>query len=254
MDHPGKKHLISQEALKLIACVTMLLDHIGATVVYDLFQLAAAADGENTGALLQLYNALRFIGRLSFPIYCFLLAEGAHHTHDPKHYALRLGIAALISEIPFDLTFFGALTLQHQNVMFTLLLGFLALKAMEKCPNILWKLLAALPFLLLAKWMRTDYGANGVLAIVLFGLTREAPCRRFLQFLGLWFVFSPGHRMMLSWVSGISITLQEWAVLAMLPISLYSGRKRTDRKAVQWTFYLFYPAHLLMLYGIGRLL
>lgn len=85
------KRGLSQETLKIIACVTMLLDHIGATFCPGI--------------------GLRIVGRIAFPIYCFLLAEGVHYTHSPKKYGLRLLIGALLSEIPFDLLFFGELTM-----------------------------------------------------------------------------------------------------------------------------------------------
>ena len=77
----NRKFGVSQESLKLIACVTMLIDHIGALFFpYALW--------------------LRIIGRISFPIYCFLLAEGVHHTHSPLTYGLRLLLVALIQKYP----------------------------------------------------------------------------------------------------------------------------------------------------------
>ena len=101
-----------QEWLKLIACITMLADHIGAILL--------------PGCVL-----LRIIGRLSFPIYCFLLAEGAAHTRNAKGYALRLLICAILSEIPHDLALSGrVLTLGSLNTMFSLLLGFLMIQCM----------------------------------------------------------------------------------------------------------------------------
>ena len=84
-----KKSGLSQETLKIIACVTMLIDHVGATVVESQF-FVTPFDG-----IYYLYFAMRIIGRVAFPIYCFLLAEGAHYTHDPRKYALRLFIGAL---------------------------------------------------------------------------------------------------------------------------------------------------------------
>lgn len=238
---------ISQEVLKLIACVTMLLDHVGAVLVNELFYEAAAC-GESAGYLLQIYEVLRIIGRLAFPIYCFLLAEGAHHTRNPKRYALRLGAAAVLSEIPYDLAFYGGLTVYHQNVMLTLLLGFLAIQVMEKCPNVGLKIMAAVPFAVLAKYLHTDYGANGVMVIALFSLTREHPKKHLLQFFGLWFLFSPSNAMFLNWLGGFRIVMQEWALLALIPIWLYSGQKLSWSKAVQWAFYLFYPVHILVLW------
>lgn len=247
-----KKHGLSQEGLKMIACVTMLLDHIGAIIVNDLFYTVANAGG-NAGALLQLQELLRSVGRLAFPIYCFLLVEGAAHTHAPKRYALRLLIAAALSEIPYDLALYGSIRWQHQSVMVTLLLGFIMVEVIKKCPKTVLKLLAILPFAWLAEVLNSDYGADGILVIALFALTRELSHKKLLQFFGLWCIFSPSHLMMVNWLGGISITIQELAVFAIVPIWLYNGRKVTKSKAVQWAFYLFYPVHLLVLYLIVRL-
>lgn len=243
------KRGLSQEGLKWIACVTMLIDHVGAVVVEALFTLEASSGGSYARELLTLYEMMRTVGRLAFPIYCFLLTEGAHHTRNPSRYALRLAVAAILSELPYDLAFYGEWTIYHQNVMLTLLLGFCALELMKRCPNIALKLLAAIPFMLLADHLNTDYGGDGVLLIALFALTRELPHRWLWHMLAIWFVFSPSHVMMVNWLGGITITIQEWAVLAAVPISLYSGEKRSHSKVQQWAFYLFYPVHLLAVYG-----
>lgn len=245
-----QKRGLSQEGLKLIACVTMLIDHIGAVIVMNCFENAT---GANKGTLLDLYEILRIIGRLAFPIYCFLLVEGCAHTKNPKCYGLRLLIAALMSEIPYDLAIYGEINWHNQSVMVTLLLGFLMLEVMKKYPQILQKVLIILPFLMLADLLDADYEMDGILTIALFALTRELPNRVLLQFFGLWCIFSPNHLMALNWLGKFSVTVQEWAVLAALPIALYDGRKMTKSKTIQWAFYLFYPAHLLALYLIGRL-
>ena len=245
-----QKRGLSQEGLKLIACISMLIDHIAAVIVLRFVQQAT---GESQEILREFYRVLRMIGRLAFPIYCFLLVEGAAHTHNPKGYCLRLLIAAVVAEIPFDLACFGDLTWQHQNVMITLLLGFLMLQLMVRLPALPLKLIAVIPFALLAQYLHTDYGAKGILVIALFALTRELPHQRVLQFFGLWFIFSPSHLMAFRWVHGISVEIKELAVLAVVPIALYSGRKITSSKAVQWAFYLFYPVHLAVLYLIVKL-
>ncbi len=240
-----QKRGLSQESLKLIACITMLLDHIGAVVVMAWFENSS---GANKGMLLDLYEMLRLVGRLAFPIYCFLLVEGHFRTRDPKRYALRLLGSALLTEIPYDLALYGGITWQHQSVMVTLLLGLVMLMAMGKQSAIWWKLLVVVPFALLAEAVNSDYGANGILVIALFALTRGNPWSEILQLFGLWCIFSPNHLMILNWFGGFSVTVQELALLAVVPISLYDGRKATKSKAVQWAFYLFYPAHLLVLY------
>lgn len=244
-----QKRGLSQESLKLIACITMLLDHIGAVIVMAWFENSS---GANKGMLLDLYEMLRMIGRLAFPIYCFLLVEGSVHTCNPKRYGLRLLIAALLAEIPFDLAIEGRISWQHQSVMVTLLLGFLMLQALNRCDAFGWKILIIVPFALAAELLHTDYGADGILVIALFALTRGNPLGEILQLFGLWCIFSPNHLMMLNWFEGFSVTVQELAAFAVVPISLYDGRKTTKSKAVQWAFYLFYPAHLLVLYLLAN--
>lgn len=242
-----QKRGLSQETLKLIACMTMLVDHLAVIIVMG------SLYSTHHGMRLEIYETMRLIGRIAFPIYCFLLAEGSAHTHNPVRYGLRLAICALLSELPYDLALWGRITWQHQNVMVTLFLGFCALEVMKRCPNLPLKLLLALPFAALAEFAGGDYGAKGIMLVVLFALTRRIPHRHLAQVLGIWFVFSPNHAMFLNWMEQLSVTTQEWAVLAILPITLYDGRKVTKSKAVQWGFYLFYPAHLLLLYLIGRL-
>ena len=99
--HRGR---LSQEGLKVIACISMLVDHIGAMLFPELAWL-------------------RIIGRLAFPIYCFLLVEGMKYTRNPKNYILRLGIGMLLAELPFDILFEKGFSWASQSVMVTLTLG-----------------------------------------------------------------------------------------------------------------------------------
>ena len=244
------KRGLSQETLKTIACIIMLLDHIGAIFVLECFYRAA---GEEKGTILELYNMLRTIGRLAFPIYCFLLVEGISHTRNPKRYGLRLLTGALLSEIPYDLVFYGSINMQEQSVMVTLLLGFLMLTAISSVSQLILKLALVIPFALAAGKLGADYGAKGILVIAAFAFTRELPRKHLWQFFLLWFIFLPNHLMALNWLSGFKMTIQEWAVFSVVLISLYSGQKQTDNRTLQWGFYLFYPVHLLILYLIGHI-
>lgn len=214
---------LSQETLKVIACMTMLLDHVGAMFVRG--------------------YTLRIIGRIAFPIFCFLMAEGAYYTKNPRKYALRLLIGALLSEIPFDLAFQRGLTWRSQSVMVTLLLGFLAVEAIQNTQNNLLKLLAVSAGFALGQLLQTDYGGYGVLLIVLFSQARRKWwLQTVLVAMFAWMMDSVPVQ-----VLGMRIPIEMFALLAMLPIGCYSGRKRSDSKVLQWAFYLFYPVHLTVL-------
>ena len=235
-----KKSGLSQEMLKIIACLTMLVDHVGATVVIEFYTRTASL------WLYYLYWGMRIVGRVAFPIYCFLLAEGAHYTRNPKKYALRLFIGVLLAELPFDAAFCDGWTWEHQSVMITLLLGFAALEGMGKCKNPLLKMLIVVPFALAAEWMKTDYGGYGVAMIALFGLTREMPDRTGVQLAGLALIACALDSATFP-IAGIKVPIELFAVFAMIPISWYSGKKSSGSRMIQTGFYLFYPVHLALL-------
>ena len=218
------KFSVSQEGLKLLACLTMLIDHIGALFLPHI-------------------QWLRIIGRLSFPLYCFLLAEGIHYTRSPMKYGLRLLLVALLTELPYDLLFRGEFTWEKNSVMVTLLLGFCGGIAFKYCSGWL-KYLAPLPFILLGRYANGTYGMYGVAMIVMFCMTRSFPHRLSVQFvlmvlLSLRMAGFPGR-----------LGTQIYAIAAMVPIALYSGEKRSHNKALQWAFTLFYPVHILILLRI----
>ena len=172
---------LSGTALKYIACITMLIDHIGASCIEAGILLpalaagAASCGGIPVSTLLAADRVLRYIGRLAFPIFCFLAVEGFLHTHDVKKYVRRLLLFGLLSEVPFDLAFFRTpFAPQHQNVYWTLALGVLAmagLKRFEKengLPG--WQgLVWAVGCAALALAANTDYNAIGVLIICALG-------------------------------------------------------------------------------------
>ena len=130
---------LSGTALKYIACITMLIDHIGASCIEAGILLpalaagAASCGGIPVSTLLAADRVLRYIGRLAFPIFCFLAVEGFLHTHDVKKYVRRLLLFGLLSEVPFDLAFFRTpFAPQHQNVYWTLALGVLAMAGLKR--------------------------------------------------------------------------------------------------------------------------
>ena len=120
---------ISGSTLKLIAVFSMLVDHAGATVLRTLCHLPSitAVPGRQT-FFVSAYNLSRSIGRIAFPIFCFLLVEGFLHTRSAAKYAFRMLLFAVVSEIPFDLALKGAWYYpEKQNVYVTLLIGLLVL-------------------------------------------------------------------------------------------------------------------------------
>ena len=232
---------LSQEGLKGIACITMLIDHIGATLVLQQCR-------ENP-QLWDMYHIMRIIGRMAFPIYCFLLVEGVHHTRNVRKYGLRLIIAALLSEIPFDLALSGRIDWTSTSVMITLLLGFWMIRAMDLA-NGLGKLVVILPFFLAAEFLRTDYGGNGIAIIAMLELTRGLKQERFARLLGsvalLWFGGNVS-------VGPLQIPIELFGLVYLLPVSCYRGRKLTHNRWVQWAFYLFYPVHLMILFLLQQI-
>ena len=134
---------ISGSTLKIIAIITMLIDHIGAGVLGRLLVVRGMNEAADLNAwidanstLVITYQMMRFVGRLAFPIFCFLLIEGFEHTHDVKKYALRLLSFCLVSEIPFDLLFNGKiLESGYQNVFFTLFIGLMVMWGFQVVEN-----------------------------------------------------------------------------------------------------------------------
>ncbi len=242
---------ISGSTLKIIALVTMLIDHTGAVVLWrvilTLSNGGTVFDGRwqpEIGTLLDIYNAMRLIGRIAFPIYCFLLVEGFQRTRNRWKYALRLFLFALASEIPFDLALSGsAVDFSYQNVFFTLLLGLLAMifsdAAIKWCLRIQnpvwsraagWLLSGAVTaaMALVAYVLHTDYQAIGVACIMVL----------------YWF---RGNKWGQAMAGAISFLWESTAPLAFITILCYNGKRGVKLKYV---FYLFYPLHLLVLYGI----
>ena len=228
---------LSGTALKRIACLSMLLDHIGASLLENGLFRCSAIDPRLVG----LDQLLRLVGRLAFPIYCFLLVEGFVHTHDVKKYVRRLFLFALISEVPFDLAFFRTpFDFSAQNVYWTLALGVLAmagLKRFEKPDgSASWKgLLCAAGCTLAALLACTDYNGIGVLIICALYLTR-------------------GDRKRQCIVGAVLFAWELTAPLAFVLVWFYNGQRGRCTPAMQKVFYWFYPVHLSVLAAVTNLL
>lgn len=240
-----KENGLSGAALKWIAIVTMFIDHVAHAVVYLGYM---RTNGFVRGDMAyNIYSVMRIIGRLAFPIFCFLITEGWFHTRNKAKYGIRLALFGLISEIPFDLAFSGKLfDWGSQNVFFTLALGLLAIAAWEniageKTDRKWWKTAAAavavLGIAVCAELAETDYGWFGVLLIFDFYVFRG---RLFAMFAGTLALIT------VSQFFGMSET-EFFALAACAPILMYNGERGKQNK---YFFYVFYPAHLMILHGI----
>jgi TraX protein. len=260
--------------LKVFAITVMFIDHFGAIFVPQ-------------NKYHWLYFACRTIGRLAFPIFIFLIVEGFFHTRNIKKYLTRLGVFALISELPFDLAFYkyqfnaniiadcNSLTkdpsnfklifdrlLSHQNVFFTLFLGLLLITLLmmvdTRFQNGKWgylivntlDALLALLFCAIAYILSTDYSIAGILMILSFYLFRGNK-----TMLALCTAFIMGS-MFCNWnaflqTGDLDSIISIFAVGAIIPIALYNGEKG---KNVKYLFYIFYPAHLLVFFIIQLML
>jgi hypothetical protein len=224
--------IMSVFSLKLIATITMLLDHIG--FVYNI-------------------NYFRVAGRVAFPIYAFLIASGCHHTKNLKKYILRLFMFAIISEIPYNMLFNVGMGKEQlvffdntsQNVFFTLFLGAFLIYAysnlleIHKNINIKKGLLFILIFgitLYVAYKFRVDYSMLGVSLIFFIYVLNNKYIPILLFALINYYPFGM-----------VSIYNLKFFISALIPIVLiafYNGKKGYD---IKWLFYVFYPLHMIIL-------
>jgi len=220
---------MKSSALKWIAIISMIIDHY-----------AVALYASSASYSYGVYRVLRAIGRVAFPIYCFLLVEGFFHTHDVKKYIGRCFLFALLSEIPFDMALYGTYwNPKSQNVMFTLTIGLCTLYTLERCKGRTWKRLLAqiiciLAAAALAQVCEVDYHFRGVLYIVMFYYLHEYVSDRWVRDV----------------IGAVAFGVYEiTAPLAFIPIHLYNGERGMRLK---YFFYLVYPLHLLVL-GMVRM-
>lgn len=223
--------------LKIIACITMFMDHI-----------SYAIPGNTAW--------LNYIGRLAFPIFAFQISEGYIHTKNIKNYVLRLVIFAIISQIPYSLFYTiiapGKFVL---NVVFTLLLGLISIIIYDKYDKYAG-IISAICFGAIAELAHFDYGFYGVAIILLFYIFRNNKALLVTGFeLATITYFS--ITILSYYKDGITMLNRafQWywpyavcTMLAIFPILLYNKKKGPNTKHL---LYLFYPLHLLLIYGLS---
>ena len=210
---------LSGSSLKVIAIVSMTIDHLG------LYMLG----GDDPASASVTYHLMRMVGRLAFPIFAFLLVEGYVHTHNIRRYIMNLLMAAIISDIPWMLL--GGY--DSHNVMFTLLLGLMAVSFIDRFwRNRLVTLTVISLIGVLAEWLQTDYSWRGIFLICVLFMFRDKPLLAFM--FGLPFLMVYG-------LAGSAAGL-------MMPM-LYSGQRGfATGRVSKYFFYAFYPLHLMAIW------
>ena len=242
---------LSASTLKMIALLSMLIDHVGAGILSRYLiqvgyrEIISCSDPARYqawmlefGALYRTYRVLRGIGRMAFPIYSYFLVEGMKYTRNVSRYLCRLLLFAVISEVPFDLLFYNTpLEFSGQNVYFTLAIGLMVmigirevgLRIRQSAVSVCTQALILLAGCALAELLRTDYSYYGVLSITLM------------------YFFSASKPLEL--LSGaLSFCWGTEFPVAPLTFGLLGIYKKKRGIGLKYFFYAFYPAHLLLLY------
>lgn len=229
---------LSGSSIKLIAILSMLIDHFAAVVLTRYYSLSSEPE-----KLYKIYEIMRAIGRLAFPLFCFFAVEGFLYSKNRFKYLSRLAIFAILSEPAFDMAFSGQwLDFTQQNVMLTIFMGIIGIWLFERIQEIIHSkfgknplsyIIGIIPIFAIAHIahiLHSDYGAVGIFTIsVIYILNEYKP-----------FAFLVGISVLVLGYGQIELS----AFWAIIPILFYSGKRGFGLK---YFFYLFYPIHLAIL-------
>lgn len=215
---------MSSFVLKIIAIISMLFDHIGYTIFNK-------------------FSFMNYIGRFAFPIFAFQLTEGYSHTKDLKKYFFRLFLFAIISQIPYMLFISSHTNGFSFNILFTLILGLLAITVYEKLDNKYLGTFLVILCCIISQCFCFDYGWFGIAIIFIFHIFKNKKWIMNLSFAIVTFI-----NYFYKYITAVRyeyLFIILFCVLALIPINLYNGKKGKDTK---YLLYIFYPLHLIMLY------
>lgn len=204
-------------------------------------------------ALFPNIGLFRCIGRLSFPIYCFLVVQGYLHTRDIRAYGRRLLLLAILSEIPFDLLIFGSLASPaEQNVLFSLLLGLMALYAADTLADRpVYAFFAAASLCLCAMAANVSYGWLAIALCLTMRYTHGNQPRFALSTGAVLLLYTLS--LLLSGVAMNWVLVSLCALLSLIPLLRYNGTRGMRHPALTAAFYASYPLHLIILVIIRTL-
>lgn len=206
--------------LKLLAAFTMIIDHVGAVFFPQ-------------------YHIFRIIGRISFPVFCFLLVEGFYNTKNIYKYILRMVLLAGVSEPFYDKLFFGKwIVLNRSNVFITLTFGLIMMYVLARLPKGFEKAVAYAAFLAIALYIPMDYGIFGIAMIGGFYFFRQNR------------IVNVGYQCVINMycMGG----LQKYGAISSIITMFYNGKKGYSR--LKYAFYLLYPMHIIVFLILRRLL
>ena len=271
-----KLNILSAFWLKIIAMVTMIFDHIGAIILFHY------SINEPSSFLASLYEPFRIIGRFSFIILAFLVVDGVKHTSNKIKYLSRLLILSLVMTLgelcfthtysgnPITTLFLGALTIVLLNLP-----KFYKLTACIPCIYVILSDLDIIPFkneygiygffliigfylcLVVSKFLLEYYSSVNNLDIEIFA--NEQMMHKYRLIISCIFIFSYNLAWYLiypSWnnIPLIDMSLQVYSTFAIFPLFIYSGKRGYNSKWFQYGCYIFFPAHILIIYFISLLL
>ncbi len=229
---PPRYRILSGSVLKMLALFAMLVDHTTKRILvsYPAFTKPLYTLGSTIVSWAVLFESF---GRIAFPIFCFLIVEGFVYTRNRVRYGISLGLFALISELPFDLSRSLSVDPTYQNVFFTLFLGYLGMYAYEYLRNRpALRVAAVLGLALASMGLLCDYGPRGYAMVLMLHFLRDHALAKTAL--------------------GSCITTATWrAGLAFVPLNLYNGMRGFIKGPVlKYACYAFYPVHLLVLWQL----
>lgn len=209
---------MSSFSIKIIAAITMLIDHIGFAIFPN--------------NLL-----LRIIGRISMPLFAFQIAIGFEKTRNREKYILRMLIFAIVSQLPFYLMYSTQGLDAPLNIGFTFLLSLLILYSFENIKNIWGKIICITLIVLECLFLDYDYYISGAFLVILFFYTRKNKSVMAI----LYSIFTVIYAICVKTSNAIAI----FEILALIPLLTFNDKKGYN---IKYLFYIFYPLHMLLIY------
>lgn len=238
--------------IKIIACVTMIIDHIRYAI-----------------PVLKKYFVFKYFGRISFPLFAFCLVEGYKHTSNLGKYIKRLMVFALISQIPY--MFFisvvnkcNILEVRKLNIMFTLLMGIISIILYEKCKNKYIGFLLVVFEAILGFLLKVDYSWFGVMLCFILFISRDNKKRQVVLYVFLVLIYY-AYLVIFSYMNNsLPINLYEFirtykknilsvlfTIMPIIVFCIYNGKKGKEIKGFRYFYYIFYPVSCLIFYLIS---